>query len=230
VIGRRFYSGTQKQPASLLEIVGVVEDARYSSVRDAVPPTLYLHYRHAPGMKTPATFEVRTEGAPQALAASVREIVRQMDSGLPVDGVMTQSDQIARSLRQERLFARLATLLGGVALVLSVIGLYGLLAYRVTRRTPEIGVRMALGAARGHVLWMVLRESLVLGGIGLVLGVPAAVAGTRALKSMLYGLAPGDPATLAGAAAAMCLLALVAGYLPARRAASVDPLVALRAE
>ncbi len=229
VVGRQFYSGTQKQPASLLEIVGVVGDARYSSVRDAVPPTLYLDYRHAPGMKNPATFEVRTEGAPQALAASVREVVRQMDPALPVDGVMTQSDQIARSLRQERLFARLATLLGGVALLLSAIGLYGLLAYAVARRTPEIGVRMALGAGRGRVLWMVLRESLVLGGLGLMAGVPIALAGTRVLQSMLFGLAPGDMATLAGAAAAMIVLAVAAGFVPARRAASVDPLVALRA-
>jgi predicted permease len=230
VVGRQFYSGTQKQAGSLLEIVGVVEDARYSSVRDAVPPTLYLSYRHAPGMKTPATFEVRTEGAPQAMAASLREIVRQMDPALPVDGVMTQSDQVARSLRQERLFARLASLLGGVALLLSAIGLYGLLAYAVARRTPEIGVRMALGAGRARVLWMVQRESLVLAGLGLVAGVPAAIAGTSVLKSMLFGLPPGDTATLAGAAAVMLVLAVAAGYVPARRAASVDPLSGLRAE
>ena len=230
VVGHQFYSGTEKQAGSLLEIVGVVQDARYASVRDAVPPTLYTYYRHAPGMKNPATFEVRTAGSPLALAASVREVVREIDPALPVDGVMTQSGQIARSLRQERLFARLATLLGGVALLLSAIGLYGLLSYGVARRVPEIGLRMALGAPRSLMQWMVLRESLALALLGLAVGVPLALAGTGLLAAMLFGLAPRDPLTLATAAGTMLALATIAGYLPARRAARIDPLVALRAE
>jgi len=149
---------------------------------------------------------------------------------VPIYGVTTQMDQIAISLRRERLFAELATLLGVVAVLLSAIGLYGLLAYGVARRTPEIGLRMALGAQRGRVTWMILRESLVLAGAGVLLGVPGALASSRVLESLLFGLAPRDPATLAASALAMLALAGLASYVPARRAARVDPLVALRAE
>jgi len=230
VVGRRVTTGTLRQRHGGAEIVGVVEDAHYTSIRDDEPPTLYLYYRHPPAMKNAATFEVRTAGSPAAFASSVRSIVGAVDPALPVDGVMTQADQIATSLRQERLFARLATLLGSVALLLSAIGLYGLLAYTVARRTPEIGVRMALGAARGSVLWMVLRESLLLAATGLAAGVPVALAGTRVLESLLFGLHPRDPWSLAAAAAAMLVLALLAGFIPARRASRVEPLVALRAE
>jgi predicted permease len=230
VVGRQFNTGTLRQRHAPAEIVGVVEDARYTSVRDEPPPTMYSFYRHPPAMKNAATFEVRTAEAPAAIAAAVRDVVRGIDATLPVYGVMTQTDQIATSLRQERLFARLAALLGSVALLLSAIGLYGLLAYNVARRTPEIGVRMALGAARERVLWMVLRESLALAGLGLLLGVPMALAGTRVLQSMLFGLAARDPATLTGAAAATLVLAVAAGVIPARRASRVDPLVALRAD
>jgi predicted permease len=229
-VGRQLRFGSTKRAGTVMQIIGVVEDARYSSVRDDKPPTMYVYYRHPPAMKNPATFEIRTAGTPSALAAAAREIVREIDPTLPVYGVMSQSDQIAMSLRQERLFARLATLLGGVAVVLSAIGLHGLLAYAVARRTSEIGLRMALGAARTSVVWMVLRESLMLAVIGLIVGVPAALAGTRVLQSMLFGLAPRDPVTITVAALAMFALAGLASYVPARRAARVDPLVALRAE
>ena len=230
VVGRQFNTGTLRQRHDASAIVGVVEDAHYTTIRGEKPPTLYTYYRRPPGMKNAATFEVRTAGPPAALAASVREVVRDVDPKLPVFGVMTQTDQIATSVRQERLFARLATLLGAVAVLLSAIGLYGLLAYGVAQRRTEIGLRMALGAERGRVQRMVLRESLRLAIFGLVAGVPLAVAGTRVLDSMLFGLAPRDPLTLAGAALSMLVLAAVAGYLPARRAARVDPMVALRAE
>ncbi len=181
-------------------------------------------------MKNAPTFEVRTTGAPSALAATAREIVRAIDPNLPVYGVTTQRDQIAASLRQERLFARLASVLGAVAVLLSAIGLYALLAYAVARRVPEIGLRMALGAGRARMQWMVLRESLVLAVLGLAAGVPLAFVGTKVLAASLFGLEPRDPVTFAGAAVAMLVLAALAGYLPARRAARVDPLVALRAE
>jgi predicted permease len=230
VIGRQFNTGTLRQRHAPATIVGLIENARYTSVRDDPPPTMYVYYRHEPAMKNAATFEVRTAGPPQALAPAIRDLVRGVDATLPVSGLMTQTDQIATSLRQERLFARLATLLGLVALLLSAIGVYGLLAYAVARRTPEIGVRMALGAGRRAVVWMVLRESLSLALVGLAVGVPLALTGTRVLESTLFGLAPRDPATLAGAAGLMLLLALVAGLVPARRAAAVDPLVALRAD
>jgi ABC-type antimicrobial peptide transport system permease subunit len=191
---------------------------------------MYRYYPQFPYSKSAMTFEVRTAGPPTSLAATVREIVGSIDPNLPVFGLMTQTDQIETSLRQERLFAALGTLLAGVALLLSAIGLYGLLAYAVTRRTPEIGLRMALGAARGSVLWMVLRESLVLTAIGLAAGIPAALLATSTLRAMLFGLAPRDPATIAGAAILMLLLAMAASFVPARRASRLDPMAALRIE
>lgn len=230
-VGRQFKTGSvRRADPSPLHVIGVVEDARYASVRDDKPPTLYAYYRQRPDLKNAPTFYVRTAGPPTAIASAMREIVRDVDPRMPIFGMMTQADQIAISLRQERLFAELATLLGGVAVLLAAIGMYGLLAYGVAGRTSEIGLRMALGAPRGRVQLMIMRESLVLAGAGLLLGVPIAVAGTHVLKSMLFGLASGDPATVGAAALSMLVLALLAGYLPARRASRVDPLVALRAE
>jgi predicted permease len=224
-VGRHFRIGLRKN-GPLYEVVGVSADARYASVRDPVRPTMYLVYqRQPPGQ---ATLEVRTAGDPLAFAAAAREIVREVDPNLPIFTMRTQEDQIAASLDRERLFARLATLLGTVTLLLSAIGLYALLAYAVTRRTPEIGVRMALGAERSAVAWMILKQSLVLAASGLALGVGAAAAGTRAIQSLLYELPPRDPATLAAAAAIMLVVSVLAGYLPARRAARVDPVIALR--
>jgi ABC-type antimicrobial peptide transport system permease subunit len=171
---------------------------------------------------------VRTAGDPLAFAGTAREIVREIDPGLPLSTMRSQDEQVAASLERERLFARLAALLGGVTLALSAIGLYALLAYAVTRRTPEIGVRMALGADRSAVAWMILKQSLVLAAVGLLLGTAGAAAGTRAIGSLLYDLPPRDPATLGAAAAIMLSVSMIAAYLPARRAARVDPLVALR--
>jgi predicted permease len=230
-IGRPFRLGTFRRTNNPpIQVVGVVEDARYSSVRGDKPPTAYLYYRQRPDMKTAPTFYVRATGEPSAIAPAMREIVRDVDPRLPMYAVMPFTQQIATSLRRERLFAGLATLLGSVAVLLSAIGLYGLLAYGVARRTPEIGLRMALGAQRGRVQWMILRESLVLAGAGVLVGVPGALAGTHVLQSLLFGLAPRDPATLAASAVSMFALAALASYVPARRAARVDPLVALRAE
>jgi ABC-type antimicrobial peptide transport system permease subunit len=134
------------------------------------------------------------------------------------------------NLQREVLFARLAAWLGAVTLVLSAIGLYGLQAYAVTRRTAEIGIRIALGAGRGAVRWMVLKHAIALAALGLALGGAGAVAGTRLVETLLYNVAPRDPVTLAAAALVMLLVSLLAGYLPARRASRVDPIVALRAE
>jgi predicted lysophospholipase L1 biosynthesis ABC-type transport system permease subunit len=227
VVGRRFIMGLRPGIESL-EIVGVAADAHYTSLRRAPPPTAYFPYQQAPAGRV--TFAVRTSGDPLALADTVRETLRGIDPLLPIFGVRSQAEQIRRSLAQERLVANLALLLGSVALALSGIGLYGLLAYAVTRRTPEIGVRIALGAERGQVRWMVLRQSLVLVAAGVAIGIPAAVASTRYLESLLFGLSPTDPRALAAAAAVMVAVAFAAGYVPARRASRVDPLTALRAE
>ena len=229
-VGRQFRFGGLGESTPSIHVIGVVQDARYTSMRENKPPTSYTYYRQHPEMRNAVTFEVRTAGVPSALTPSMREIVRAIDPNMPVYGVTTQTDQIALSLRPERLFARLAGVLGGVAVLLSAIGLYGLLVYGVARRTPEIGLRMALGAERSQVSWMILRESLMLAGVGLLLGVPAALAGTTILQSMLFGLAATDPATIGLAAGSLLILAVIAGSVPARRAARVDPMVALRAD
>ena len=149
---------------------------------------------------------------------------------MPLFKVQTQEEQVAASVNRERLFATLAAWLGIVALVLSAVGLYALLAYTVTLRTGEIGIRMALGAGRGEVRWMIVRQSLRVALGGLALGVVASIAGTELLRSLLFNVEPGDLITLALAAGLILVVTLSAGYVPARRASQVDPLSALRAE
>jgi ABC-type antimicrobial peptide transport system permease subunit len=177
-----------------------------------------------------ATFALKTAGEPLTVAAAVREILRQLDPQVPLFALRTQEMQIQESVRRERLMARLATMLGLVTLVLSAIGLFGLLAGEVSRRTPEIGLRMALGAERAHVRWMVIRQSLLVVAAGLLLGIPAAIGGTRVLTALVFGIAPSDPVSLALAAALIALIGAAAAYLPARRASRVDPVVAMRLE
>ena len=227
VVGRRFRLG-MGSTAPLYEIVGVAANARYTSVRADMPPTAYLAASQQPAR--PVTFAVRTAGAPSGFAGIARDTIRRLDDQLPLMAVRTMEEQIARSLQQERLFARLAVLLGVVALVLSAIGLYGLLAYAVAQRVPEIGLRMALGAESHTVRWMILRQSLILAAVGLAAGVAGAAASSRLIESMLYGLPPRDTIAIGTAAAIMLATCALAGYLPARRAARVDPLIALRAE
>jgi len=227
VVGRQFRFG-MRRTSPPYEIVGVAANARYTSVRDAMPPTAYLAASQQPAGA--ATFMIRTAGDPAAFASTARDTIRRIDDQLPLVALRTMEDQVARSLRQERLFARLAVMLGLVALALSAIGLYGLLAYAVAQRVPEIGLRMALGAESGVVRWMVLRQSLVLGGIGLLAGIACAFGATRLVETLLFELPARDPVTFAAAAAIMLGASVLAGYLPARRAARVDPLVALRAE
>jgi predicted permease len=227
VVGRRLRLGLRAD-APVYEIVGVVSNTRYTGVRTLMPPTVYLPALQQPA--GPATFEVRTVGDPDAFAATARAIVAQVDANLPVFAMRSQADQIAAHLNQEKLFARLALLLAIVALTLSAIGLYGLLSYAVTQRTPEIGVRMALGAARTSVQWLVLRQSLTLTAVGLVLGMAGAVAGTRVVNALLYETPARDPLSLGTAAVVMLVVSIAAGYMPARRASRVDPIVALRAD
>jgi ABC-type antimicrobial peptide transport system permease subunit len=164
------------------------------------------------------------------VAAAARDAIRKLDPALPLDRMVTQEEQIARSISRERLFARLSMSLGSITLLLAAIGLYALLAYSVARRAPEIGIRMALGADRRMVRLMVLRQSLVLVTAGLVLGLPAAYWGTALVRTMLFELSPRDPLTFGAAAVVLLATSLAAAYIPARNASRVDPLIALRSE
>jgi predicted permease len=227
VVGRSFRTESMSG-APAYEIVGVCKDALYTSLRDSKTPTMYVTYRQrSPGSMT---LEVRTAGDPATFVATAREIVRSVDRNVPMFKVQSQDEQVAASVNRERLFATLAAGLGVVALLLSAIGLYALLAYTVTLRTGEIGIRMALGADRRDVRWMIVRHSLHVGGWGLALGVVASIAGTELLRSLLFNVEPRDASTLAVAGALILSVALIAGYIPARRASQVDPLTALRAE
>lgn len=214
--------------ANDMQIVGVVKDAAYESLRDAPPPTVYapLAQSPTPGRGT-VTLAIDAGSATPSVAPALQ---RLLQSKLPVTPILvrTFSAQIDRALIRERVMAALAGGLGAVALVLATIGLYGLLAYTVTRRMNEIEVRMALGAPRGQVLWLVVGDAGRLIAFGLVCGLPAAWASSRLVSSMLFGLAPTDSVTLVGAAGALLVSGLCASLGPALRAANVDPMVALR--
>ncbi len=240
-LGRTLYLGDGKPPApgeQPLRVVGVVRDAHYTGVRDKVPPTAYIPYTdlHSSvnGQNVTAlhgmTFEIRTVLPPLALAAGVRRAVAQTDVTIPVAEMRTEEEQIAQSLGTERLFAGLVSAFGGVAALLAAIGLYGVMAYAVARRTVEIGIRMALGADRSGALWLVLRESLWMIALGLTIGIPAALALTRLVRNTLFGVAPTDPMSFAVGAIIMMVVGAVAAWIPALRAARVDPLTALRSE
>jgi macrolide transport system ATP-binding/permease protein len=173
-----------------------------------------------------------TNFAPTAIryASTVREIVHQVDSRVPITDIRTQSEEIDRTMNQEMILARLCTVFSVLALVIACVGLYGTVSYNAARRTSEIGIRMALGAQRGPVVWMVLREVVVLAAIGLAISLPTALATSRLIQSFLFGMSPNDPSTLTLAMLTLFTAALVAGYLPARRASRIDPMIALRHE
>jgi ABC-type antimicrobial peptide transport system permease subunit len=176
------------------------------------------------------TFVVRAVRDPEGLLAALRKTVETIDPNLPLFNVRTQTGQLSRAMQQESLFANLLVAFGLLALFLACLGLYGTLAFAVTARIPEIGLRMALGAQRRDVAAMIVKSSLAPVGIGVVLGVAGAVAAARLIESMLFGVAANDPLTLAGAVAVLMASAALAAWLPARRAARVDPMTALRYE
>jgi predicted permease len=225
-IGQRF--GSSLENAGQQEIVGVVRDTKYNSVRDEAPPTMYQPHLQA-GMPRPS-FVVRTAGDPLAAVGAIREAVKQLDPNVPLQGVSTQMEQIEGRIQQEKLFAQAYALFGGLALLVASVGLFGLMSYSVARRTSEIGIRMALGAKPADVLRQVLGESLVLVLIGVAAGVGAALAAGRLVASLLFGIRATDPAAMTTAVLVLLVVASIAGYLPARRAARVDPMVALHEE
>jgi predicted permease len=229
-VGRRFSAGDTFDPKKAFEIVGVVKSFKYRSPRSSDSKTAYFPYTQAQGGVGTMHFEVRSAGDPLALTAAARAAIREIDPNLALAEVKTQTQMMAEALTQERLLAKLCAFFGALALALAAIGLYGLMAYSVSRRTHEIGIRMALGAHRRQVLYMVLQQSLVLVAAGTVIGLVAAFATTRLIASELYGLKPTDPLTLASAAFFMLAVGAFAAYLPARRATKVDPTVALRYE
>ena len=211
-----------------IEVVGVARDSAYASLREPMSPAFYQPIRQDPA--TQVNFALRTASDPAALVPAIRAAVREIDANLPIFELRTQEEQVTQLVARERMFALLSAFFAALALVLTCIGLYGLLAHQVTARTREIGIRMALGAQLRAVVNLVLREGLSLAIIGVVVGLCAAVSLTGFVSKMLFGVPPVDPVTLAGVSALLLLIAAVACYLPARRASKVDPMVALRSE
>lgn len=228
-IGRHIGMGIDPGTKLDMEIIGVVKDFKYTNLRDDIPEQAfqpYLAETYLSGM----TVYLRTTMDPNQLFSAVRAKVRELDSSVPIYAMRTTDEQISNSLSTERLIASLSAVFGFLATLLATIGLYGVMAYTVARRTREIGIRMALGAAQGNVVWMVMKEVLVLVAIGVGVGLPAALALTRLVRSQLFGIAPNDPSTLVLAAVGLAVVACAAGYIPAIRASRVDPILALRYE
>ena len=229
-IGRRFSLGNST--AGDLTIVGVAKNARYQSLKQAIPPVAYFPFRQHITTQPPGAmfFELRTAGNPLALAQTVRKLVHDAAPGVPITGVMTQSQRIDNGIAQERTFAKLCTAFAVLALLIACVGLYGTMAYAVSRRTNEIGIRIALGAERRRIVWMVLREVVVLAAIGLSLGLLCSWSLMSTIKSFVFGIQPADPLTMLQAAGILIAALVLAGYAPATRASRIDPFTALRHE
>ena len=226
-IGRRF--GFGRQQATDIEIVGVVKDVRSQELRAEAPRFVYIPYLQDESL-TQLTYYVRAAGDESAVATAIRQTVQRLDPNLPVFDLKPMAIQVGESLFVERMVAALSVAFGALATVLAAIGLYGVMSYAVARRTREIGIRMALGAARRSVLWLVLKEVAVLAVLGVAGGLAGAFYVTRRVESQLFGVAPNDPLTLGAAVIMLLVVALLAGLLPARRATGIDPILALRAE
>ncbi len=235
----RYFFG-QKSPIGLhlgigrrdklgIEIVGVVRDGKYRTLREQPERTVYFPWAQDDGLQD-MTFFVRGSRDSEAMGGALRGAVAALDPNLPVYGLKTMKSEIDESIYIDRMIAALSSFFGGLATLLAAIGLYGVMAYSVARRTREIGLRMALGAERAHVLWLVMREVTVLAGIGIAVALPVAYGLGRAVNSQLYGVRPADFGVLAGGTLLLAMVAGVAGYVPALRASRVDPLVALRYE
>ena len=228
-LGRHIGFGGNPGTKTPIEIIGVVRDAKYTGVRDDIPRQVFFAFMEN-DFAGAAVMYVRTTSQPDAAFGSIRQAMRQLDANIPMYNLRTLDSQVDQSLLNERIIATLSAAFGVLATLLAVIGLYGVTAYTVARRTREIGVRMALGAAEGNVLWLVMREVLFLLGAGAALGLIAAWALKRYIGSLLYDVGGGDPIAIAAAIAALGCAALAAGYVPARRATRVNPVLALRYE
>ena len=222
-IGRRFKIGTRE-----VEVVGVAADTKYDGLRSDIPPTMLQSYlqRHMDSMHV----AVRTQASAATLRPEIERAVQEVDASLPITEFRTQEEQIDQSIGKERVFTRLLTAFGLFALLLACIGLHGVTSYSVARRTSEFGIRLALGAQRSQLLWLVLRQVVVLAIIGLAIGLPVAWLAGPAIRSLLFGLEPNDSTTMIVSAIVMAVVAILAGLWPARRAAKMEALAALRTE
>jgi putative ABC transport system permease protein len=240
-LAKRFWTGSPigrrvnpafNNPKVWCTIVGVVEDTKNAGMDKPAGPELYLqaHQFAQFGLGTNLSYVVRTSTDPDSLAASIRGVVRELDPSLPVYNLRSMPEVVSRSMVQPRFLALLLATFSGIALFLAAIGIYGVMSYSVAQRTQEIGVRMALGARQMHVLRLVLRQGFVLLLIGVALGLAGAFVLTRLMKTLLFEVTATDPVTYIAVTGVLTVVALVACYLPARRATKVDPLVALRNE
>ena len=212
-IGQHFGLGTTKPPIDL-EIVGVAKTARLHSLKQDTPPVVYIPYTQwKTRVARPGCLLLRTAGRSACFGfASARRTLREADARIPVSDISTQASVIDRTISQERTFAMLCSCFAGLAVVIACVGLYGMMAYRVARRTNEIGIRMALGAERGRIIWMVIREVLLIAVAGVGIGVPAALAMSQFVKAYLFQMKPNDPLAIGAAATAMLAAAILAGY------------------
>jgi predicted permease len=214
-----------------VEIVGVSANTLYGDLKGKVPPTVYLPFTQGGwGPVQGMAYELRTTGNPLNYVHAVRDLVQRADQRLPLSNVKSQSAWIDQAINQEITFARLCTAFAILALAIACVGLYGAMSYKVARRTGEIGIRMALGAQRGRVVWMVLREVVLLAAVALAISLPAAMAASKLVESFLFEMKPNDPLALTGSVATLLAAAILAGYLPARNASRIDPMIALRHE
>jgi predicted permease len=229
-IGHQFTIADPGVPG-LWQIVGVVRDSKYGNPRETPQRMIYLPLAQMTGDDSFAYWlQIRTAGDPKNVAGEVQTALAQIDPNLPILTAKTIAEHLGIFMGNERLISQLSSFFSFLALTLACIGLYGVMTYNVVRRTNEIGIRMALGAQNNRVLWMVLKESLLLLGIGIALGVPATLAATRLVQAQLFGLSPSDPFTLTAAVLMIAIVTLATAWFPARRAAQVDPMVALRYE
>jgi predicted permease len=228
-IGRHLGLGIDLGTKTDIEIVGVAGDTKYENMREEIPYELYAPWIQQEWVGSMTAY-VRTEAAPSSFFATLRRTVREVDASVPIYGIRTVDHQVENSLVTERLLATLSTVFGALATLLAAVGLYGVMAFMVTRRTREIGIRMALGASSGSVVWLIMREVLILAVTGLAIGLAAALGLTRLVEAQLFGIQATDTATMILATLGIAAVALLAGYLPARRATAVDPMRALRFE
>ena len=228
-LGRHIGFGNDPGDVADMEIVGVVKDFRYRDIRGDIPRQGFIPYLGLPFAMNMTTY-VRTSMAPNQVFGTIRSVVAGLDRNLPVYNMRTIESTIDAKLLNERLVASLSALFGALATLLAMIGLYGVMAYTVEQRTREIGIRVALGAQRGNVVWLVMKEVLVMVGGGFAIGLPAAWMSSKLLESMLYGIRPNDPISIVTAMVVLAGVALIAGYIPAARVSRIDPLRALRYE